>query len=244
MKIFIEKDYDALSRKAADVIKDVVKENPNAVLGLATGSSPIGTYAELIKDHMKKDGISFANVKTVNLDEYVGLGEGDEQSYVTFMRNNLFNYVDIDLKNTNLPNGKATDLNAECDRYNALLSTLKQDVQVLGIGSNGHIGFNEPGTAFDSVTHIVDLTESTIKDNSRLFDRIEDVPRQALTMGIKNIMNAKSVLLVASGSNKAQAIKNLMEGPITEDFPASALNNHPGKVIVVADEEACALLSK
>lgn len=244
MKVFIEKDYDALSRKAADIIKDVVKENPNAVLGLATGSSPIGTYAELIKDHMKKDGISFANVKTVNLDEYVGLGEGDEQSYVTFMRNNLFNYVDIDLKNTNLPNGKATDLKAECDRYNALLSTLKQDVQVLGIGSNGHIGFNEPGTAFDSVTHIVDLTESTIKDNSRLFDRIEDVPRQALTMGIKNIMDAKMIIVVANGENKADAVYKAIEGEVTETVPASILQKHENVIFIIDKKAASKLTSK
>ncbi len=244
MKVFIEKDYDALSKKAAELIKEVVKENPNAVLGLATGSSPIGTYAELIKDHQKKDGLSYAGVKTVNLDEYVGLGEGDEQSYVTFMRKNLFNYIDIDLSNTNLPNGKAVDLDEECNRYNALLSTLKQDVQVLGIGSNGHIGFNEPGTSFDSVTHVVDLTENTIKDNSRLFDRIEDVPRRALTMGIKNILDAKMIIVVANGDNKADAVAKAIEGEITESVPASVLQKHDNVYFVLDTKAASKLTNK
>ena len=157
------------------------------------------------------------------------------------MRHNLFDHIDIDLNNTNIENGKATDKQAECDRYNALLETLVPDLQVLGIGSNGHIAFNEPGTPFDSVTHIVDLTESTIKDNSRLFERIEDVPRQAFTMGLKNIMNAKKILILANGANKAKAVYGLVKGEVTEDVPASILQNH-ADCILICDEAAAELI--
>ena len=240
MKVYIEKDYDAMSKKAFEVIKEVVVNNPNAILGLATGSSPIGTYKNLVEDY-KNNGTSYKSVKSVNLDEYVGLGEGDEQSYVTFMRENFFNHVDISLDNTNLPNGKATDLKAECDRYNALLAKMPQDMQLLGIGSNGHIGFNEPGTAFDSVTHVVDLAESTIKDNSRLFNNIDEVPRQALSMGIANILNAKKIVVVASGANKADAVAKSINGEITEEVPASVLQKHDD-VIWVIDEAAASKL--
>jgi glucosamine-6-phosphate deaminase len=240
MRIFIEKDYDAMSRKAFEVIKEVIVNNPNAVLGLATGSSPIGMYQEMVKDH-KENGTSYKNIKSVNLDEYVGLGEGDEQSYVTFMRENLFNHVDIDLNNTRLPNGKAVDLQKECDNYNAYLDSLKVDVQVLGIGSNGHIGFNEPNTPFGSVTHIVDLTENTIKDNSRLFNSIDEVPKQALSMGIKNIMQAKLLLLVASGKNKADAIYKTVKGDVCETVPASVLQLH-NNVVIICDEDAASLI--
>ena len=240
MKIYIEKDYDAMSKKAFEVIKEVVVNNPNAILGLATGSSPIGTYKNLVED-CKVNGTSYKTVRSVNLDEYVGLGEGDEQSYVTFMRENFFNHVDISLDNTNLPNGKASDLQAECDRYNALLAKMPQDMQLLGIGSNGHIGFNEPGTAFDSVTHVVDLTESTIKDNSRLFNSIDEVPRQALSMGVANILNAKKIVVVASGLNKADAVAKSINGEITEDVPASILQKH-ADVVWVLDEAAASKL--
>ncbi len=240
MEIKIVKNYDEMSQVAADVIKDVITNNPNAVLGLATGSSPIGTYKRLI--HYCNSGeISFKNVKTVNLDEYVGLGEESDQSYVYFMNDNLFNHVDIDKASTNLPNGKASDLSAECLRYNALVKSLRQDVQVLGLGSNGHIGFNEPGTAFDSITHIVDLAESTINDNSRLFEKKEDVPRQAITMGVTEIMQAKKILMVVSGKNKADAVYKLSKGPVDESCPASILQKHPN-VLLVVDEAAASLL--
>lgn len=241
MKVVITKDYDEMSAKAFEVVAGVVKSNPDAVLGLATGSTPIGLYKNMIKDH-KENGTSYKNVKTVNLDEYAGLDYSSDQSYVYFMRDNLFDHIDIDLKNTNIENGKAADRAAECDRYNALLETLQQDVQVLGIGSNGHIAFNEPGTEFGSVTHIVDLTESTIKDNSRLFERIEDVPRQAFTMGLKNIMNAKKILIMANGANKAKAVYGLVKGKVTEEVPASILQLHPDCVLVC--DEAAAVLIK
>lgn len=240
MKVIITENYEEMSKKTAEIIIDIVKANPNAVLGLATGSSPIGTYQNMIKDH-KENGTSYKGVRTVNLDEYVGLTADHDQSYAYFMRDNLFNHVDIDLKNTNVPCGSASDLQKECDRYNALLEELKQDVQLLGIGSNGHIGFNEPGTPIDSVTHLVDLTENTIKDNSRLFASIDEVPRQALSMGIKNIMNAKSVILVASGKNKAKAVYGMVKGEVTPDLPASILQLHPF-VTLVCDKDAASLL--
>lgn len=240
MKVIIAKDYEKMSKKAFEVMREVVKGNPRAVLGLATGSTPIGLYKNMIEDH-KQNGTSYREIRTVNLDEYAGLDYSSDQSYVYFMRSNLFDYIDIDLKNTNIENGKAADRQAECDRYNRLLEDMQQDIQVLGIGSNGHIAFNEPGTPFGSVTHIVDLAESTIKDNSRMFKSIDEVPRQAFTMGLKNIMNAKKILILANGANKAKAVYGLVKGEVTEAVPASVLQLHPDCTLV-CDEAAAALL--
>ena len=240
MKVIITENYQEMSEVAAQILIDIVKNNPNAILGLATGSSPIGTYENMAKDH-RENGTSYKNVRTVNLDEYVGLTADHDQSYAYFMRTNLFDKIDIDLKNTNLPCGSAPDAQKECDRYNALLEEMKQDVQLLGLGSNGHIGFNEPNTPFDSVTHLVDLTENTIKDNSRLFANIDEVPRQALSMGIKNIMNAKSIVMVVSGKNKAKAVYGMVKGEITPELPASVLQLHPF-VTVICDKDAASLL--
>ena len=240
MKVIITENYDEMSRKAGEIVTEIVKNNPNAILGLATGSSPIGMYDYMVKEHLSS-GVSYAKVSSVNLDEYVGLDGANENSYAFFMSKYLFDRVNIDKKNTYLPDGKAEDKQAECDRYNALLETMKQDVQVLGIGSNGHIGFNEPGTSLDSVTHVVDLTENTIKDNSRLFDDISQVPTQAFSMGIKNIMNAKSIILLASGKNKAEAIRGLVKGKIDVSLPASVLQLHPF-VTVIVDKDAASLL--
>ena len=240
MKVIITKDYDEMSQKAFEVMSGVVKSNPEAVIGLATGSTPIGLYKNMIKDH-NENGTSYKKIKTVNLDEYAGLDVTSDQSYVYFMRDNLFNHIDIDLKNTNIENGKAADREAECARYNALLETMQQDIQVLGIGSNGHIAFNEPGTPFGSVTHIVNLTESTIKDNSRLFKSIDEVPRQAFTMGLKNIMNAKKILILANGANKAKAVYGLVKGEVTKNVPASILQLHPDCTLV-CDEAAAELI--
>lgn len=240
MKIIITKDYDELSLKGAEIIAEVIKNNRCAVLGLATGSTPIGTYKNLIKMYTSGE-ISFKNVTSVNLDEYVGLGERSIQSYVSFMRENLFNKVDINLKNTHLPNGKAVDLNAECERYSRIVFSLTQDMQLLGLGSNGHIGFNEPFTEFDSVTHVVNLTENTIKDNSRLFEREEDVPSKAITMGISEIMQSKKILMLASGKNKAKAVYDMVKGDVTEKCPASVLQRHKDAILVV-DREAASLL--
>lgn len=240
MKILITKNYEEMSLNAFRIMKETVTQNPQAVLGLATGSTPIGLYKLMIEDH-KLNGTSYKDVKTVNLDEYVGLDYSSDQSYIYFMRDRLFDHIDIDLKNVNIENGKAADRQAECERYSRLLTEIQQDIQVLGIGSNGHIAFNEPGTPFGSTTHIVDLTESTIKDNSRLFKNIEDVPRQAFTMGIKNIMNAKKILILATGANKAKAVQGLVCGPVDEKLPASILQLHPDCTLI-CDEEAGALL--
>ena len=240
MKVIVTKNYDEMSEKAFEIVKEVVVNNKNAVLGLATGSTPLGLYAEMIKDH-KENGTSYKDVKTLNLDEYAGLGITSDQSYVYFMRENLFKHIDIDLNNTHIENGKAVNRELECENYNKLIEELPRDLQILGIGSNGHIAFNEPGTAFDSETHIVDLTESTIKDNSRLFERIEDVPRQAFTMGLKNIMHAKKIVVLASGANKAKAVYGMLKGPVTEALPASVLQLHPDCILIV-DEAAYSLM--
>lgn len=240
MKVFIVDNYEQMSQKGAEIIADVVKSNSNPVLGLATGSTPIGTYEKLAE--MNRSGeISFKNVRTVNLDEYVGLDKNSDQSYVYFMSENLFDKIDIDKNNTNLPSGIAADFDEECKRYSALLEANRQDIQLLGLGSNGHVGFNEPETPFDSMTHIVDLTESTIKDNSRLFSNIEEVPRQAITMGISEIMKSKKVLVLASGRNKANAVYQMVKGEISENCPATVLQNHPDCIVVV-DKDAAALI--
>lgn len=239
MKIIITKNYEEMSDKAFDVMKEVVVNKPDAVLGLATGTTPIGLYKRMIDDCKK--GTSYKNIKTVNLDEYKGLDYSSDQSYVYFMRDNLFDHIDIDLKNTNIENGKVDDADKECARYNALLENMQQDIQLLGLGSNGHIAFNEPGTKFGSLTHVVDLTESTIKDNSRLFKDISEVPRQAFTQGLRNIMNAKKILILASGANKAKAVYGMVKGEVTEALPASVLQLHPDCTLIV-DEAAAALL--
>ena len=240
MKVIVVENYQQIGQQGAQIIAGVIKNNPNAVLGLATGTSPIGIYQNLV-EMCQKGEISFANVKTVNLDEYVGLDGTHPQSYRYFMNDNLFNHVDIDKANTFVPNGVAENLQEECTRYTTLVNNLVQDVQLLGIGSNGHIAFNEPGTPFDSTTHVVNLTENTIKDNSRLFEDISQVPTKALTMGIANIMNAKRILIVANGKNKAQAVYDMVKGQVNTTCPASVLQNHPD-VTVIVDKDAASLL--
>ncbi len=240
MNVIITKGYDEMSSTAFEVMKEVVTRNPSAVLGLATGTTPLGLYERMARDH-RENGTSYREIRTVNLDEYEGLDITSDQSYVRFMHEKLFRYIDIDPKNTNIENGKARDAARECARYNALLEDMRQDIQVLGIGSNGHIAFNEPGTPFETETHVVDLAESTIRDNSRLFARPEDVPRRAYTMGPKNIMNAKKILILASGANKAKAVLGLVEGEVTEQLPASILQRHPDCTLV-CDEAAASLL--
>ncbi|MCR5423018.1 MAG: glucosamine-6-phosphate deaminase [Bacilli bacterium] len=242
MQLIKVKDYQELSDVAGKIMLDVVKANPKCTLGLATGSSPIGLYKYLIKAYENGE-VSFKDVKTFNLDEYCELPVTHPESYYSFMHTNLFNHIDIKEENVNIPSSVGDDLKKNCDEYSKKLNAATVDMQLLGIGANGHIGFNEPGTPFDSETLIVTLKDKTRQDNARFFDNdINQVPKHAITMGIKNIMNAKSVLLVASGKNKADAINKLINGPVTEEFPASALQNHKGKVIVVADEEACSLL--
>ena len=242
MKIIITDNYMHLSEKAADILADVIKKNPNAVLGLATGTSPIGTYKKLI-DMFDKGTLSFANVKSANLDEYVGLKAEHKQSYHYFMNANLFGHVNISGANVHLPEGCGDDMEKNCRDYDELLDILPRDVQLLGIGSNGHIGFNEPGTAFESRTHIVDLTEKTRKDNSRLFDEGEKVPEQAITMGIHDIMAAKKIILLAYGAKKADAIYKTVCGEVTEECPASVLQLHKDVTLII-DAEAASKLDK
>lgn len=229
-----------MSKVAADMIAEIVASNPCATLGLATGSTPIGCY-KLLADFCQSKRLSFADVKAVNLDEYVGLPATHNQSYAYFMRRNLFDNIDINIANTNIPNGCAEDVEAECLHYGDLLESLPRDVQVLGLGSNGHIGFNEPDTPFDCSTHLVELTPNTIADNSRLFDNPDEVPKKAITMGIAEIMQARKIILLASGSNKSQAVRDLVKGEVTPKCPASVLQRHKDCVVIV-DEEASKLL--
>lgn len=236
MKIIITKDYDEMSTKAFAVMNAVVKNNQYAVLGLATGTTPLGLYKKMIEDH-KKHGTSYAHIRAANLDEYLGLPSSHEQSYAYFMRENLFRHLDIELSNTYIENGMAKNEEEECVRYNALLESMPRDIQLLGLGSNGHIAFNEPNTPFDSQTHVVELAESTVKDNARLFSDISEVPRKAYTMGIKQIMQVKQILILASGANKANAVYQTVCGRVTEEVPASVLQLH-NNCILIADKAA------
>lgn len=238
MKIIKTKNYEDMSRKAANIIAAQMIIKPDCVLGLATGSSPIGIYKQLVSYYEKGD-LDFSKVLSVNLDEYKGLAPENEQSYYFFMHQHLFDHVNIRPENTNIPNGLAEDGQAECDRYESFIAGCGgTDLQLLGIGHNGHIGFNEPGTVFEKKTHCVNLSERTIEANKRFFASAEDVPKQAYTMGIGTIMKAKKILVVASGKDKAEILEQACFGDITPQVPASVLQMHPD-VTVVADEEAC-----
>ena len=236
-----QKITDELSRKAASIIASQVLMKPDCVLGLATGSTPIGTYKQLIEWYNKGD-LDFSGVKSVNLDEYRGLTRDNDQSYYYFMYNNLFKHININMDCTNVPDGTQPDSDKECSRYEDVIKSLGGiDLQLLGLGHNGHIGFNEPDEEFAKTTHCVDLTQSTIEANKRFFASIDDVPKQAYTMGIGTIMKAKKILLVVSGSDKAQILHDVLCGPVTPHVPASVLQLH-NDVIVVADEAAMAKL--
>lgn len=239
MKIYKAKDYKDMSRKAANIISAQVIMKPNCVLGLATGSTPIGTYDQLVEWYSKGD-LDFSEVTTVNLDEYKGLPRTNDQSYYYFMHQHLFDRVNIDPDRTNVPNGMEPDAEKECGRYEELIRSLGGvDLQLLGLGHNGHIGFNEPGEAFEKETHCVDLTESTIEANKRFFASADDVPKQAYTMGIKTIMQAKKILIVVNGENKADIVERAFFGPVTPEVPASILQLH-NDVTLVGDEAALA----
>ena len=239
MKIYKAKDYKDMSRKAANIISAQVIMKPNCVLGLATGSTPIGTYDQLVEWYNKGD-LDFSEVTTVNLDEYKGLPRTNDQSYYYFMHQHLFDRVNIDPERTNVPNGMEPDAEKECGRYEELIRSLGGvDLQLLGLGHNGHIGFNEPGEAFEKETHCVDLTESTIEANKRFFASVDDVPKQAYTMGIKTIMQAKKILIVVNGENKADIVERAFFGPVTPEVPASILQLH-NDVTLVGDEAALA----
>lgn len=236
MNIHIMKDKDLIAKEASRHFIEVLKEVENPVLGLATGSSPIGMYNQLIKS-FEKGEISFKNVKTFNLDEYVGIRYDHPQSYYTFMNEHLFKHVDIVNKNINIPKGDANAI----EQYQQLLNENKRDIQILGIGSNGHIAFNEPGTSFDQTTFEVKLDEATREDNKRFFDSIDQVPTHAITMGLKDIMNSKKIVLIAIGSSKASAVYKMIKEEANESLPASILKNHPN-VEVYLDEEAASKL--
>ena len=237
MRIYQEKDYNAVSRRAASIITAQVVSKPDCVLGLATGSTPIGAYKQLIEWHKQGD-LSFSEVRSVNLDEYFGLAPTHDQSYRYFMQTNLFDHVDIVPENTNVPNGLAQDAAAECARYEQVVAGLGYaDLQLLGMGRNGHIGFNEPCDEFPVATHLVDLTQSTIDANARFFASANDVPRQALTMGVGTIMRARSILVMVSGADKAEAVRKTVMGPVTPEVPASILQLHPN-VTLIGDEAA------
>ncbi len=241
MQIISCVDYADMSRKTARIIAAQVQLKPHSVLGLATGSTPIGTYKDLIRFHRDED-LDFSLITTVNLDEYYGLSPEHEQSYRYFMQHNFFDHVNVNPQKTHVPNGLTQDVAVTCAEYDRMVTSLGgTDIQLLGIGDNGHIAFNEPHTFFIAQTHLVDLNEETIKANARFFDSEADVPRQAITMGMRSIFSAKLILLLASGANKASAIARMINGPIDPQLPASILQLHPN-VMVIADKEALALV--
>jgi glucosamine-6-phosphate deaminase len=242
MQLFIEKDYSALSKRAAQIIADEIKQIPDSVLGFATGSTPIGTYQELIRMH-REEGLDFSKIITFNLDEYYGLTPENPQSYNYFMFDNLFNHVNINKGNVHIPDGRVSDVESYCKRYDEEIQNKNGiDLQLLGIGVNGHIGFNEPDDELVVGTHITDLTEDTIKANSRFFDSPDEVPKKAITMGLGSIMKAKKILLLASGKGKAEIMTKLLNNDIvTTKNPASFLLLHPNATIIM-DEEAASKL--
>lgn len=243
MRIIVAKDYKDMSRKAANIISAQIITKPDCVLGLATGSSPIGTYDQLVEWYEKGD-LDFSKVSSVNLDEYRGLDHTHDQSYYYFMHEHLFDRVNIDPANTNVPDGTEPDAEKECKRYEELIASYGGvDLQLLGLGHNGHIGFNEPAPVFDKATHCVDLTESTIEANKRFFASADDVPKQAYTMGIGTIMKAKKILVVVSGADKAEIVAKAFYGDVTPEVPASVLQFHPD-VTVVVDEAAASKLPR
>lgn len=241
MRIYCGENYKEMSRKAANIISAQVIMKPDCVLGLATGSTPIGTYEQLVEWFNKGD-LDFSEVTSVNLDEYKGLSGDNDQSYRYFMNTNLFNKVNINKEKTYVPNGLELDEEKACSDYNAIIRSVGGiDLQLLGMGNNGHIGFNEPGEAFEKETHCIKLTQSTIDANKRFFEKEEDVPTHAYTMGIKTIMSAKKILVVVSGEGKADIVKKAFLGPVTPEVPASVLQLH-NDVTLVGDRAALSKL--
>jgi len=244
LEVIIKATYEEMSKETAEIIRDAIQRKPNLVLGLATGSTPVGTYRELIRMH-KEEGLDFSEVVTFNLDEYVGLPPNHEQSYNYFMYDNLFKHINVDKKNIHIPNGITPDLEAHCEWYEEQIRDAGGiDIQILGIGSDGHIAFNEPGASLASRTHIEGLAEPTIRDNARFFEgKMEDVPKFAITMGVGTIMDAKHCILMANKKSKADAIAKCVEGPITSQITSSALQMHPNTSIIV-DEDASSKLKR
>ena len=238
MEVVICRDYDQMSRRAAQVVADVVRRKPKAVLGFATGSSPVGLYQELIRMH-REEGLDFAKVTTFNLDEYVGLAPDHPQSYRRFMNESLFDHINVPKKSTHVPPGTAADVEAACAAYEKRIRAKGGiDVQVLGIGSDGHVAFNEPGSSLGSRTRQVTLTKQTIDDNARFFARKKDVPIHAISMGVGTILEARRLVMVASGKNKTAALAAAVEGPITSMITASALQLHPDAIVCVTKDAA------
>ncbi len=238
MEVRVFETYEEMSRHAARMIAERIKAKANLVLGLATGSTPVGTYQELIRLH-KEEGLDFSQVRSFNLDEYLGIAGDHDQSYRYFMNANLFDHINIDKANTRVPDGTAADPAASCQQYEEDIKAAGGiDFQVLGVGGNGHIAFNEPGSSRDSRTRVVDLDEETIKANSRFFDSVDDVPKQAISMGMATIMETKEVILLANKANKADAIVKTIEGPVTEAVPASLLQEHANVTFLVEKEAA------
>lgn len=243
MRIVKAEDYYSMSRMAANIISAQIIMKPKCVIGLATGSTPLGTYAQLIEWYKKGD-LDFREVTTINLDEYKGLSPENDQSYRYFMNKNLFDHINIKKENTYVPNGLEPDFKKACDEYNEIIrKSGGVDLQLLGLGNNGHIGFNEPDEAFEKETHCVKLSESTVNANSRFFENIDDVPKEAYTMGIKSIMQAKKIVVVVNGKNKAEIVKKAFFGPVTPNVPASVLQLH-NDVTLVGDAEALELIDE
>jgi glucosamine-6-phosphate deaminase len=243
MLVIIKKNYDEVSKEAADMVADLIRRKPNCVLGFATGGTPLGLYKELIRMH-KEEGLDFSKVTTFNLDEYVGLPPEHPQSYHFFMWENLFKYVNVDPRYVHIPQGMAKDINEFCNWYEERIKYYGGiDLQILGIGANGHIAFNEPGSSLGSRTRIKTLQKETRWDNKRFFERQEEVPKYAITMGVGTIMDSKALLLLASGKSKADAIKATVEGPITALYPATIVQMHR-KAFIICDEGAGSALSK
>jgi len=241
IEVSIKKGYDEISKRAAKIIADAIRNKPNLVLGLATGSTPIGCYRELVRMH-KEEGLDFSRVVTFNLDEYIGLSPTHPQSYRYFMDQKLFNYVNIKRENTHVPNGLSDDFQKTCEEFEeAIKKSEGIDLQLLGIGTTGHIAFNEPGSPFDSRTRVVNVSEQTIKDNVRFFKSIDEVPRQVISMGTGTIMEAREIILLASGAGKADAVAKSVNGPVTEEVPASILQTHPNCTFII-DEAAASKL--
>lgn len=224
--------YEQMSKLAAEIFAQQLVEKPDSVLGLATGGSPLGFYKEMIRRHQEGE-ISFSRATTFNLDEYVGIGPGDLSSYHEYMHENLFGHIDLLESRGHLPNGQAADLEAECTRYEELIAKSGGiDLQLLGVGTNGHIGFNEPGSRFDSRTQVVELTQETKDSNARFFEKTEDIPVEAVTMGIGTIMEAEKIVLLAFGENKMDVVRRLENGAVTEEFPVSVLRKHPDVTVI------------
>ena len=233
MKIEVVENYEEMSSRAAAIVEGQMLQNPRSVLGLATGSTPLGLYRKLAEG-VGQRGISYKQAKTINLDEYCGLNRSHPNSYHKFMNENLFGHLDINMRHTYLPDGQASSIEEECRRYEALIDRIGPiHLQILGLGTNGHIGFNEPGTPEDSLTHCVELDESTRNNNARFFSSLEEVPTHAITMGIASILKSDKILLLASGTKKAQAVKRLLERKPNEDFPASFLWHHEDVTLIV-----------